>query len=124
MLPETIDNSELVFRNVDFNPNNWKISENRPSSAVYKSFDVSVDRDGNRSINSIIESFQNRFPNNVRAVLKLCVGSIRSISIEPISAPIDSNPYHAILTDPNNPKGISSRKARLLREMSDIYYIE
>jgi hypothetical protein len=96
MNQEKIEDLELLYRKVIKNPNYWK--DDRPTSAVFKdSGGVSVDRDGNRHDSEVVVSFETRFANNMRAIVKIGAKLCRDLETEPKPDPNSENEFHALI---------------------------
>lgn len=122
MLDKKIPDTEKLYRVVKTYPNWWKLSTNRPSSAVFKdSNGVSVDRQGDRNQNDIINTLKSRFI--LKAILSVLTGKCIEIGTFPIYNPSQTNIYHAEIHESENKTLISSSKARRLSKMAEIVFL-
>ncbi len=95
MLPETIEDAEVLYRSVPNIEGYWNPETGAVSSAVYSdSNGVSVDRDGGRDETTIIAVFEERF-SVARGIVALEAGQCRSQGAHPVARPVAENPYHA-----------------------------
>lgn len=121
MLKEHIEDEERLFRAIKPFPSWWKFDVNRPSSAAFKdSLGVSVDRQGVREINQVIERFKNRF--EIRAVVSLTAKQCRDFGTYPIAKPETNNPEHAEIHGSPTEVTLTSGKARKLSKNARIDY--
>lgn len=119
MVPSEINDKELLYRAVPNKPQLWKEKDNRPSSALFKdSKGVSVDRDGNRPDNEIVENFKSKFP--CRAVVKVTAGKCRELEALVLAKPLEDNPFHAEIHNNREKIQLSSSKARKLSKAVDV----
>lgn len=114
-LSNIIDDTEILYRAIPDNPNMWKPEINRPSSAIFKDErGVSVDRDGGRSEQQIIDDFQNRWPD--RGIVSILTKTCREIGTEPIAKPEEDNIYHAEIFDNDGSPKIKRSKLKKMRD--------
>ena len=121
MLSEKIDDEEYLYRRVPLKPIFWVPNENRISSALFKdSKGVSVDRQGQRTEEDVINTFTASF--ELRAVVKLKVEDCRKIGTYVQYKPIPENLFHSEITESETEISIKSSKARKLQEASIVVY--
>lgn len=122
MTDNYIKDEERLFRVIKSFPNWWKFDVNRPSSAAFKdSNGVSVDRQGTRNIDQVIERFRNRF--ELRAVVSINAGKCREFNTYPIAKPGLENPEHAEIHNSPFEIPLTSGKARKLSKEARIEYL-
>lgn len=101
MLPEIVDDEEWLYRYIPNSPIMSKYDNEGnfvrfTSAALKDSLGLSVDRDGKRNEEEIIEAllnFDNRDEDG--GILKVQTGDCRKKDAEVKSAPTESNIYHA-----------------------------
>jgi hypothetical protein len=121
MLNEHIEDLEYLYRRIILNPNFWDFTNNKPTSAIFKdSNGVSVDRQGEREEEAIVETFR-QFP--IRAIAKIQAIKCRDLQTHPIYKPLEENKYHSEIHDSAEKIQISSSKAKKLRDNIEIVYI-
>ncbi|MGG6439539.1 hypothetical protein ETC01_04125 [Geobacillus sp. NFOSA3] len=110
-----IEPSEKLFRAV-FPSIVWDDENNRPSSALFKDKrGVSVDRDGGRTVDSIISTFKNRFGDDkLKGVVYVNAGFCMDIGTHLVYCPSRNNKYHSEIHDSQSKVLLSSAKARKL----------
>lgn len=116
---------EKLYRVVNFLPDFWDEDFKRPSSALFKTKKgVSVDRDGGRDEQLIVEQFKERFrPENVRAVVKIGTDKCIEIGVYVKPVPLPDNIFHAEIHESQDRIPISSSKARALSRSVLITYL-
>jgi hypothetical protein len=121
-LPDSpVNDDELLYRAIPTKPDFWKRDVDRPSSASFlQSNGTSVDRDGGRSENVIMELFETRKPGYglVRIRTKTC----RDAPIEAYvqQEPIPENQYHAGIYANFNLSRLTKSQARKLARVCQI----
>lgn len=91
-----IEDDEYLFR--AFHLLEWNFTEDRPSSAIFQSSNsVSVDRDGGRTDDGVVESFHSRTGYEYCGLVKHITKTYRSYDTEPIPDPSPDNEYHALV---------------------------
>jgi len=94
MNPDFIENEEILYRAIPDNPNFWKPSFNKPTSALFKDKrGVSVDRDGDRKPQEIEIKFELYKPGYGLCYISAC--KCRELQTYPIPKPLEKNKYHA-----------------------------
>lgn len=125
-MEQTILPEEKLYRNViDGNPNVWDDEHQRPSSAIFKdSRGVSVDRDGKRSQQDIIQTIIERFSSKkgTYAIVYLSAEECREENVCPEADPIKDNEYHALIIDSPGNIRLDPKKARALAKKARIAY--
>ena len=112
MLPPEIAETELLYRGITEHPFMWKSAENRPSSAAFKSENLSVDREGGRNEEDVCAALGQRL--SLQAVVRIQALACRSCGTDPVARPTDDNPYHAEIHHPSGSPSLSSGQARCL----------
>lgn len=97
------------------------IDENgHPTSALFKQDDgVSVDRDGDREINDIIDTFKNRFNKRFKGLVELQADVCLKNNIAVIPKPTE-NIYHAEIFENEDKEPLSQLKALILADYSKV----
>lgn len=120
MLNEHIDDIEFLYRRIILNPNCWDFENNRPSSAIFKdSNGVSVDRQGNRDDQDIIDKYKDY---GIRGLIKILTSDCRDIETYPIYKPVSDNIHHCEIHDSESKIQISGSKAKKLRDKSIVIF--
>jgi len=108
-----ISDSEQLCRAIFSFPNLWNDLENRPTSAVFKDKNgVSVDRDGDRSNDTIAVAIQKRFE-STRAHAILSAGRVREFGCKAEVDPLENNPFHALIQGIETLSPTSSQAKRM-----------
>ena len=95
MLPEHINDTEMLYRSVPNIEGYWNPETGRVSSAVFKgSSGISVDRDGGRDETAIIAALEMRFT-EAAGIVVIHAGACRACGTHPVALPEHDNPYHA-----------------------------
>lgn len=112
-----IEDNELLYRAI--HPSFWNEEENRPSSALFKDDKgVSVDRDGERKKEEIINSL---LSNRVGfGIGNLNASETRKIGTFLMSCKIPYNDYHALILDSETKIRLSNSKAKSLCRIINI----
>ncbi|HED08964.1 MAG TPA: hypothetical protein ENI57_12670 [Ignavibacteria bacterium] len=112
--PDTpIDNSEFLFRAIRPFQDHWNFEKGKLSSGFYKSsLPISVERDGARSNEEIIDSFKSFFTKYF-GVSKIQAEDCRKCETDICPDKKPDNIYHAIIEEPGR-SGVSSSKAKCL----------
>ncbi len=122
-MPEDyIEDQERLYRAIKLFPNWWKFETNRPSSAAFKdSRGVSVDRQGNRKPDDIIDKFKIKF--DLRAIVSLTAKQCRDSDTHPVPKPEPDNPDHGEIHGSPTEVTLTSGKARRLSKSVRIDYV-
>ncbi len=121
MLPTEIVDPEILYKAIKPLEHFWK--DGYPSSAAFKdSKGLSVDRDGGRPKQVIIENLQARF--ETKAVVSVLAGECREIETYPVSKPLEDNIYHAEIHRSTTEVSLSSSLAKKLRDLVKIESLE
>lgn len=113
---ESVGNNEFLYRIIRPFPDHWNYEENRLSSGAFKSsVPISVDRDGGREENDIINFIWN-FHSENSGIAKLsylsCIECDTIVTAIPIISQLQesakTNSYHALI----NGKGIIGTKGQ------------
>ncbi|MCH7828193.1 MAG: hypothetical protein IIC75_09540 [Bacteroidetes bacterium] len=108
-----IDNSEFLFRAIRPFRDHWNFEKDRLSSGFYKSnLPISVERDGTRSNEEIIDSFKSSFTKYF-GVSKIQAEDCRKCKTDIHPDKKTDNIYHAIIVEPGR-SCVSSSKAKCL----------
>lgn len=111
-----VQDNEFLYR--AFHLLEWHHGENRPNSGVFQSSDpISVDRDGERKDNVVIEAFRNRPNYKLCGLVKHSAQFYRECETEPVPDPEDNNQYHALV----NGIGIKGTKKKHARKLCRNY---
>ncbi len=121
MLPTEILDSEILFKAIKPLEHFWK--DGHPSSAAFKdSKGLSVDRNGGRPKQVIIENLRARF--ETKAVVSVLASACREIGTYPVSKPLEGNIYHAEIHRSATETSLSSSLAKKLRDLVKIESLE
>lgn len=116
---------EQLFRALKKNiPNYWKKEFSEITSAVFKdSNGVSVDRDGERSLDEIKQSFRSRFPSaDFACTIEVTVGMCRDLQCDVIASAEEDNPHHALIyKDAVKRTKLSRKQARRLAKLAVLH---
>jgi hypothetical protein len=116
---DNIRKNELLFRAINIQPWFWDNDINKPSTAAFKDKKgLSVDRDGNRKVKDIIESFEKRF--NLKALISIKSEICFNLNLKVIPKPSKKNIYHAEIHQENEDKNDKSISKKNARELSKI----
>lgn len=117
-IPESeIEDGEILYRAI--HPSFWNYEEDKPTSALFKDRKgVSVDRDGNRNENEVV-NFLLKSRKNFGAG-KLNAGQTRNIGtyLKPDKTP--DNDFHALILESESRIQISNGKAKELSRIINI----
>lgn len=118
------DYHEKLYRKVIIKPDFWKKSTGQPSSAVFKdSKGVSVDRDGGRLQNQVIDAFKNRFgEENMKALVSVTIEYCTEVDVFLKYAPIPDNKYHTEIHNTPTEIRLTSAKARKLAKNCNVVW--
>lgn len=116
---DKIEDSEILYRMVKKSDPDGFV-DGKPTAALFMDKKgTSVDRDGGRTEQKIIENFKWRFRknNDYKTAVKIGAGDCRSVNtyLNPIGN--KKNIYHAEIWDSENEQLVSLLKAILLAEM-------
>jgi len=110
-----IDNSEYLYRS--FHYDEWNFEQNRPSTGVFTSSNsLSVDRDGERQEDDIIEGFRQRQNYEKCGLVKQTAEYYRKCETEPIPDPKEYNIFHALV---NGKDMIGTRRSHAKKLVKD-----
>lgn len=114
-----IDDLEILYRVVrESEPNGFV--NGKPTAALFMDErGASVDRDGERTEDEIIENFKMRFSknNDYKTAVKISAGVCREINTYPNPIGNKRNPYHAEIWDSENEQYVSLFKAIQLAQL-------
>ena len=119
MEKNNIEDSELLYRMVRKSDPDAFI-DGKPTAALFMDEGgVSVDRDGGRSEEEIIESFRYRFRKNneFKTAVKIYAGQCRAVDTFPNPVGNYKNCYHAEIWESENKREISLLKAIKLAQL-------
>ena len=119
ILPDIVADEEILYRAIC--PRFWISRLEKFSTAVYKqSTGVSVDRQGNREEQNIIDDYSTRFSNY--GLLNISALDCRISETEPISKPSKRNKYHAEIVNDDGNINIPPNKCDKLRQCSNVIF--
>lgn len=111
MREDFIEDHERLYRAVPDRPSHWKPKFNRPTTALFKDpHGASVDRDGRRAENELIEHLRTEKPGY--GLVKLVAQDCRGIPTHPVPRPLPANAYHAEIHDSENQVEIRTKWKR------------
>jgi hypothetical protein len=121
-----ISREEKLFRNVITNPSFWKTATGKPSSALFKdSKGVSVDRDGVRDYDTIVETFRQRFrDDNIKAIIYVNAAFCLDLGTHLIYKPEHDNIYHSEIHGSPDKIAIHPKIAKQLASECSIVYLK
>lgn len=118
-IPEEIDDNEFLYRGVTIF--NWDEENNRPSSATFKdSRGVSADRDYNRDKDTCVESLLS--VKDFKAVCRVKTKDVRDADALALYKPSIRNKYHSEIHNSVEKIELSSKKAKGIRDKSEIVF--
>lgn len=113
MHDEELRNDEVLYRAI--HPVWLKPGHKKPTSAAFKqSTGVSVDRDGGREEQTIIDVFENRRPGF--GLASITAEECRNLDTFPVPKPLPDNEYHAEIHNSETRVKLSPSKAKKLSE--------
>lgn len=116
---DNIDNSEILYRAVrKSNPDSFLLG--KPTAALFMDDGgASVDRDGNRKEQEIVESYKNRFGRRDDYITTVKIAAIKCRSVGAYPNPIDNkkNVYHAEIWESKDERKVSLLKAIQLAQL-------
>ena len=123
-MEETVQRNELLYREIKRSQPDSMNEKGRPTSALFKQENgVSVDRDGERSEDVIIETFKERFDKRFKGLVK--VGADICIENDIVVIPeTSSNIYHAEIFENVNKDPLGQLKALILADQSEVVIYE
>ena len=116
---DRIEDSEMLYRVVRRSDPDGFV-DGKPTAALFMDKKgTSVDRDGGRTEQKIIEKFKGRFRknNDYKTAVKISAGECRNINTYPNPIGNSKNRYHAEIWDSENEQLVSLFKAILLAKM-------
>ncbi|EET62135.1 hypothetical protein BRYFOR_05799 [Marvinbryantia formatexigens DSM 14469] len=119
MNPEKIENTEMLYRAVRISDPDGFIS-GKPTAALFMDEKgVSVDRDGERTEQEIVETFRKRFGrrNDYHTAVKIGAGTCRSVETCPYPVGNKKNIYHAEIWESEDERRVSLFKAIRLAQL-------
>ncbi len=121
MLQPEISDPELLYKAIKPLEHFWK--DGYPSSAAFKdSKGLSVDRDGGRPKQEIIDNLKSRF--ETIAIVSVLAKTCREIGTYPVSRPLEANIYHAEIHRSETEISLTSSLAKKLRDSVIIESLE
>ncbi len=115
-----IADSEYLYRAVRSKELLWKKRYSRPSSAIYtdpRGRGVSVERNGDREENKVIEFCRNQFEGYL---VKINAGTCRDVGAYPIPKPTIRSDYHSVIQDSKYQIPISDDKREELAKLTQV----
>jgi len=122
-----IEPHEILHRGITTNPDMWKTSTGRPSSAAFKqSASLSVVRYGGREFEDIKKSLISNVKKPLKAVAFFSVQKCfdKEMQVRPDPNPDGQNPYHALIDDSKEIIGIGKVKAKYLASICDFKLVQ
>lgn len=121
-MEDKIDVNEMLYRAVKRSRPDW-LENGKPTSAMFKDENGnSVDRDGCRSLEEIVQFMRDTtFGNRLKGVVELNAGDCMNTGAEVIAAKTEKNPYHANIFL-NDDEKIGALQALMLADVSLIVY--
>lgn len=114
--------SDQLYRNVSSKPMMWNMSEERPTSAVFKdSKGVSVDRLLDRTEPEAISMVLSHFDDSY-AIVKVSVEKCIEIGAVVLEKPIAANIYHAEIHRSLTAIELTSSQARQLAKAAEVVH--
>lgn len=99
----------------------WSSKKNRPSSAAFKGAGSSVDRDGDRELENIIEHLEERFDETYGITCVSAGVCLNEAEAHVEADPLPDNPYHAeIYRSPQRERGLSRSPAVVIAEACEM----
>lgn len=119
-MEETVQRNELLYRVIKRSQPDSMDEAGRPTSALFKQEDgVSVDRDGERDEEIIINTFKDRFNKRFKGLVKvgadICIDN--NIAVIPETS---SNIYHAEIFENTDKDPLGQLKALILADHSEV----
>lgn len=123
-MEETVQRNELLYRVIKRSQPDSMDEKGRPTSALFKQDNgVSVDRDGDRSEEVIIQTFKERFDRRFKGLVKVgadvCIDNNMAVIPE-----TSSNAYHAEIFENEDKVPLGQLKALILADSSDVVVYE
>jgi len=121
---EKVEKDELLYRAIKRSqPDAIDKKRNKVSSALFKDeLGVSVDRDGKRAENIVVDSqksyFAKRYRGTVRVMAEICLANNMAV----IPEPRDENIFHASIYQDSNKNALSQLNALKLADAAEIVY--
>jgi hypothetical protein len=115
MLPDEIQDEEVLYRGIHPNHTTKGNENTRISSAAFKdSKGNSVDRDGKRDESIIVDVFLERF--HKKGLVKITEEICRDNNTNPVAKPLENNPFHGLIIRNNGDLKLKARETKSLRE--------
>lgn len=123
-MEETVQRNELLYRVIKRSQPDSMDPKGRPTSALFKQDNgVSVDRDGCRDEELIIQTFKNRFEKRFKGLVKvganICIDNNMAVIPE-----TSSNIYHAEIFENEDKDPLGQLKALILADSSEVVTYE
>lgn len=123
-MEKTVQRNELLYRMIKRSQPDSMDEKGRPTSALFKQDNgVSVDRDGSRGEEEIIQTFKKRFDKRfkglVRVGAKICIDNNMAVIPE-----TSSNIYHAEIFENADKDPLGQLKALILADSSEVVTYE
>ncbi len=123
-MEETVQRNELLYRVIKRSQPNSMDENGRPTSALFKQDNgVSVDRDGDRSEDTIIKKFKERFDIRFKGLVRVgadvCIDN--SMAVIPETS---SNIYHAEIFENEDKVPLGQLNALILADNSEVVVYE
>ncbi len=112
---EKVEDFEVLFRAVKrINPGFFDEKGNPLPALFLKEVGISVDRDGGRKDDEVVEGFKRFFADRYRGTVKFKAEDCSKAGVYVEPDPSDGNPYHAQIYDSPNKGEITLLKAMYL----------
>ncbi len=122
MIPDEIENQEILHRAIRQKPCFWKKDKDRPSSALFKdSKGVSVDRCFGRTEAEVKESLINRL-GDLKGEARVKVSTCRDKLLRVISNKEENNCYHSLILGETKIELTTGQARYLARNCDSIEY--
>ena len=119
-MEEIVQSNEKLYRLIKRSQPD-SMAEGKPTSALFKQEDgVSVDRDGERAEENIINTFKERFDKRYKGLVRVNAGVCLEHEMAVIPAASSANKYHAEIYDNMNKDPLGSLKALILADKSKV----
>ena len=117
MNKDVVENHETLYRVVKKSYPDAFIEGQASPALFMDKRGLSVDRDGNRDEDYIIDKFKHRFKSDYGGAVSITAFDCRQAGTHPIPNPTNSNKYHAEIHESDNIVEISLLKAFKLAQL-------
>lgn len=124
MLTDTVKDTERLYRAVKRSRPGW-LDYGKPTSAMFRdSNGVSVDRDGERDEDDIIDAQKTNFGKRLKGVTKVGAKNCYDVGATIEAAPSEDNIYHANIWLDLTDKKKEMLQAYMIAQAAEIVYID